>query len=161
MRLADPTLRRAADGFTLLEVILALAILGGALAVIGEIVQLADRNAADAQLQAQAQMLAESVVDELLAGVISLENVTRQAVDTQDRTPWVYSVTLGSSDLEGIVPAEVLVEQDLEDRMRPARFRIARWFSNVAAAAGDSTADAAAGDTAGSGTGGGNGPGAP
>ena len=57
--------RRAA--FTLLEVILALVILSAALAIIFEVMQLANQNAADDRIEKQHQFLATSVMDEILA----------------------------------------------------------------------------------------------
>ena len=56
-------------GFSLLEVVLALAILaGGRCAALGEVMRLADVNAAAATDESQAETLAESVTSELLVG---------------------------------------------------------------------------------------------
>ena len=59
-----------ASAFTLLEVILALVILGGALAIFGEVVQLANRSAVDARAETQAQLLASSLMDEIMADFV-------------------------------------------------------------------------------------------
>lgn len=114
--------------FTLLEVILALVILAAALATFGEIMQLANRNAVNARAETQAQILAESLMDELLAGVVDVTQVTRQPLEVDSATPWVYSVTIGTSDLVGVQPVEVLVEQDVEPQFNPVKFRLLRWL---------------------------------
>ena len=60
--------RASGTGFTLLEIILALAILAGSLAALGEVMRLADQNASMTRDESQAQILASSVMDELVAG---------------------------------------------------------------------------------------------
>ncbi len=55
-------------GFSLLEVVLALAILAGALAALGEVMRLGDENASAAADETRAEMLAESVMSEILVG---------------------------------------------------------------------------------------------
>jgi type II secretory pathway pseudopilin PulG len=119
---------RGRTAFTLLEVILSLVILGAALAMLGEIMRLANRNAVDARAETQAQMLAESLMDEILAGSIDPSDAARQSLEVDDATPWVYSITIGTSDVEGILPVEVTVEQDLEPRYNPVKFRLLRWM---------------------------------
>jgi prepilin-type N-terminal cleavage/methylation domain-containing protein len=115
------------QAFTLLEVILALVILGGALVVLGEVTQLASRSAIEARAETQAQVLAASVMDQVLAGVIPRENASRQALEVDDDVPWLYSLTVGTSPLTGIIPVEIVIEQDLEARLNPVKFRLVRW----------------------------------
>jgi prepilin-type N-terminal cleavage/methylation domain-containing protein len=118
--------------FTLLEVILALVILGGAMAIYGEVMQLANRNAVDARAETQAQLLAESVMDQILAGAIDASQVRRQPLEVTDSTPWLYSIAIGTTDHEGVTPVEVIVEQDLEAKLSPVKFRLMRWLSDIA-----------------------------
>ncbi len=117
------------SAFTLLEVILALAILAGAIAVLGEVMSIAGRSAADAQAEAQAHLLAGSVMDEILTGMIDFNSQTRQPLETDSAIPWVYSVTLGDTTLDGLMSVEVLVEQDVEKQFRPVKYRLLRWYS--------------------------------
>ena len=117
------------SAFTLLEVILALAILAGAIAVLGEVMSIAGRSAADAQAEAQAHLLAGSVMDEILTGMTDLDSQTRQPLETDSAIPWVYSVTLGDTTLDGLMSVEVLVEQDVEKQFRPVKYRLLRWYS--------------------------------
>lgn len=131
--------RRSGDlrAFTLVEVILALVVLGAALAVFGEVMQLANRNAVDARGETQAQLLAQSLMDEILAGVVADTPATRQPLDIEDDTPWVYSVALESTDVEGVARLEVLVEQDVEPQFNPVEYRLVRWISTADSTEGD------------------------
>jgi prepilin-type N-terminal cleavage/methylation domain-containing protein len=61
--------RRRNAGLSLLEVILAIAILGGCIAVIGELVRLGARQAEEARELTTAQLLCESKLEEIAAGV--------------------------------------------------------------------------------------------
>lgn len=123
---------RVSRAFTLIEVILALVVLGGALAILGEVMQLANSSAVDARAETQAQLLASSVMDEIMAGVQDDSPVTRQPLDSDDATRWLYSVETGTCDVEGVFPLVVTVEQDLEPRFNPVKFRLVRWMPTVA-----------------------------
>lgn len=115
-------------GFTLLEVILALVILGAALAMLGEVMRLANRNAEESRLEARAQVLAASIMDQVLAGVIDADNASRQDLEVDDLTRWVYSINVGASSLDGVLPVEVIVEQDVEANLGPVKYRLFRWL---------------------------------
>ncbi len=117
------------SAFTLLEVILALAILAGSIAVLGEVMSIASRNAAEAQAEAQAQLLASSVMDEMLTGFTELTNQARQPLQADSAIPWVCSVILGDTDLIGLMSVEVIVEQDVEKQFHPVKYRLLRWLS--------------------------------
>ena len=124
--------KRPPAAFTLIEVILALVILGGALAIFGEVMQLANRNAVDARAETMAQILAGSVMDEILAGSIDASQANRQPLEVDDDDRWLYSVTIGTTDYEGVIPIEVEVEQDLEQNLNPVKFRLVRWLPSEA-----------------------------
>ena len=88
--------------FSILEVILALAILTGAMAVLGELGRLGFRNARAAQDLTKAQMLCESKMAEYTSGITLPQAVSGTAFDTIDQDPnssasWVYSVTCSKS----------------------------------------------------------------
>jgi len=122
--------RFAKVGFTLLEVILSLAILAGALAALGEVMRMADRSASIAEDETHAQILAASIMDELVAGSRSLSAVSQAPMDTTDEVPWLYSVELENTQYEQIVSVRVRVEQQLEARLQPAHFELVRWLPN-------------------------------
>ena len=126
--------RSAHSAFTLIEVILALAILAGAVAVLGEIMAIASRHAREVQAETQAQLFATSVMDEMLAGITEVAQVSRQALETTDKAPWVYSVNLSTTTIVGLSSIEVIVEQDLEPQFNPVRYRLVRYYAEPSTA---------------------------
>ena len=66
---------------------LALAILAGALAALGEVMRLADQNAELVEGETQAQVLAESVMAELLSGARPLSSGQRGRCSIMVRRP--------------------------------------------------------------------------
>lgn len=121
----------AREAFTLLEVILALVILGAALAIFGEVMHLANQSAADARAETQAQLIASSLMDEILAGSIDDSPANRQPLDVDDDVSWVYSVSIGTGTVEGVYPLIVEVEQDVEAKFNPVKYRLVRWMSTT------------------------------
>lgn len=124
------------EGFSLLEVILALAILGVSMAVLGEVARLATRNAAYARDMAQAQLLCESKMAEIAAGIAWPEPVAgariapEDLVDPADPVPWVYSIRTASVEEPGVIRVEVTVSQDLPPARRPAACMLVRWIAD-------------------------------
>ena len=118
--------------FTLLEVILALAILAGSVAVLSEVLRLADRNAADAEAETRAQLLASTLMDEMASGLVEITEQNRAPLDTEDAARWVYSVTISpvhaDRGLAGLTSVEIVVEQDLKKAFRPVKYRLLRWL---------------------------------
>jgi type II secretion system protein I len=117
-------------GFTLLEVILSLAILAGALAALGEVMRMADRSASIAEDETHAQILAASIMDELSAGSRELTAVSQTPLETADDPRWLYTVETSQTQYDELVSVKVRVEQDLEPRLQPAQFELVRWMPN-------------------------------
>src|SRR3990167_9940511 len=92
-----PSQRR--PGFSLLEVILALAILAGAVAVLGEVARHGLDTAPIARDLTYAQLLCESQLAEITSGLVQPDSVERakvEAVSDPSQTGWVYSVEVES-----------------------------------------------------------------
>lgn len=119
-----------ANGFTLLEIVLSLAILAGSLAALGEVMRLADRNAQLVRDESQAQILAASVMDELLSGSRLLVAVNQAQMDDVTDPPWLYSVVLEQTPYQELVLVRVQVEQQLPPQQQPAHFELVRWMPN-------------------------------
>ncbi len=117
--------------FTLLEVILALAILAGAVAMLGELITLSSRRASDAYAETRAQLLASSLMDEMITGYTKLEQQSKEPLDVNDSVDWVYSVSFDSTEIDSLTSVEVLVEQDLERKYRPVKYRLVRWLPST------------------------------
>ena len=120
--------QRRSRGFSLLEVVLALAILVGAIAVLGELVRLGTVNAGSARDLTQAQLLCESKMAEISAGLILPEMV--QAVPCEYNAEFLYSIDVQPTDMPGLVALRVTVTQDLPASHRPAEFSLLRWIQD-------------------------------
>lgn len=131
LRTKRPALRRdKLAGFTLLEVILSLAILAGALAALGEVMRLAERSASAAEDETQAQIHAASIMEELQAGSRELSAAQQSPLNTGDDPPWAFTIEIGQTQYDELVSVKVRVEQQMEARLQPAKFEIVRWLPN-------------------------------
>jgi len=116
------------SAFTLLEIVLSLAILAGALAALGEVMRLGDQNAEWASDGTQAALLAESVMSEILCGARLLENVNNAEFDLPADPPWAYSVAVEPTEYTELVVVTVSVVQQLPPELEPARCNLVRWM---------------------------------
>ena len=119
-----------AAGFSLLEVILALSILVGAIAVLGELVRLGTMNAASARDITQAQLLCETKLAEVMAGLTFPEIV--QSVPCETDPTYLYSIDVQPLDMPGLMILTVTVTQDVPINHRPAEFTLVRWIQDPA-----------------------------
>ena len=74
-------------GFTLIEVILALTVLAVSLALLGQLVGLGFQNAQQAQGLTEAQMIAETIMEEIALGLIPPDPVTDMNVTMTSDLP--------------------------------------------------------------------------
>ena len=118
----SPASRR---GLSLLEVMLAIAILGGTIAVLGELVRTGSTAAAGCEKMTTAQMLAESLINEVVIGM-------RPMSDGQgifpDYPEWTYTLTMQPSDQDGVlVVIGTVAHQDPDGAGRPFTYQLFRW----------------------------------
>ena len=129
-------LRKRRDGFSLLEVILALAILTGAIAVLGELVRLGARNAADTRAMTQAELLCESKLAQITSGMLLPDSVVAapfdpaDLIDPYDPVTWAYSIEVDAVEEPGIVAVRVTVGQDLPQGHHPVHYSLVRWIAD-------------------------------
>jgi type II secretion system protein I len=118
------------QGFSLLEVILALAILVGAIAVLGELVRLGTRSAAAARDLSAAQLLCESKMSEVAAAEALPEPVSDASFgsDFAAADEWVYSLGIDPLADAGLHRVTVTVIQVPADGERPIEFLLVRWL---------------------------------
>jgi prepilin-type N-terminal cleavage/methylation domain-containing protein len=144
------TLQRA---FTLLEVVLALAILAVSLAALGEVLRLAGENSMHARDVTQAQLIASTKLSELTSGATQLAPVENAAVeDVIAEPPWIYSIELGEAPEIGLVAVRVTVRQDLPESQNPAVYSVVRWMPDptmVSSSSGVATGGTSTGSTTG------------
>ena len=115
---------RRTAGLTLLEVILALTILALSMVAIGELIRIGTHNARDAQDLTQAQILCESKLSEIVAGVTPYEPVIRASMPLDP--DWYYSVQLEPTEEAGVMTLAVTVETHIE-RNQPVAYTLVRW----------------------------------
>jgi Tfp pilus assembly protein PilV len=142
---------RPRTGLSLLEVILATAILGLGLAAIGELVRLGSRQAEESRDLAIAQLLCESKLEEIAAGAASRESVSSSPCETNP--DWQYSVTVTSLGLAGLSEVRVTVEQNIAEHAQPLSFTLVRWMlDETQSTSGSSTQSGTTGTTSSGGT---------
>lgn len=104
------TRRVKREGFSLLEVILAIAILGGSMVVIGHGFYLGYRSVRNARMIGMGNRIADSAMSELAAGVIEPVSVSSSQIPTQP--DWTYSVDIDKAAVPGLLTAIVTVENN-------------------------------------------------
>jgi hypothetical protein len=108
-------------------VILAIAILGGSLAILGELVRIGTRSAHAARVNSTAQLLADSIVAELTAG-ITLPESTEGVVDSFGGFAWSYVVQVEQVDQQGLLAVAVTVRENLDVSQQPVSYTLVRWM---------------------------------
>lgn len=117
------------DGFSLLEVVLALAILTVTVAVLGELIRSGLRNAQLARDLSQAELICESTIYQLESGLLPAQPVASAAV--LDSPGWLYSIqpeSTGTAGQPGLLQFRITAEQDPDRFARPTRFSVVRWL---------------------------------
>lgn len=126
---------RARRALSLLEVILALAILGVACTFMAQAMRLATDNAMAAQRQAQAELAAESVLSQVVAGIIPMQPSSAWVpVGTSSSTSnWSYMISQVNCEVENMVGVQILVkDMSNQDTTTPADLSVIRWMIDPA-----------------------------
>ena len=126
-------------GFSLLEILLALAILGGSLAILSRIVDTGISAAREARDLSIARMICQAKLSEVLLNSTSGFSPQTQPMtpvdsfDSQSTTPFSFSVEVQPGQLGGILLIRVLVEAEDPDGGEPiARYSLVRWMIDPA-----------------------------
>jgi general secretion pathway protein I len=134
-RRRSPSASRRA--FTLLEVLLALAILVGSLAVIGELGRRGLSNSRRAAALAVAQLHCESKLAEITSGIVTPSAVS--AVPLEADPEWLYTVTVEPTTDLGLIVVRVTVSENLPPESGPAEFTLVRWMPDSATTGDESS----------------------
>jgi general secretion pathway protein I len=138
------------SGLSLLEVMLALAILGASLAAIGELVRIGARNAEMARDLTTAQLLCESTMAEIQLGFLPMQSVGPiQMTDVQYQQEWLYTIAVQPIDQEGLTSVWVQIEQNPESFSRPVSYDATRWMIDPTVTSLTSESSAATGGSGG------------
>lgn len=127
--------------FTLLEVILALAVLAGSLAMLTEGLRSARRNGQIAAKLTLAEILAAGKMAELAAQITPLASATEVPCETEP--DFVYSITLGQTPVVGLVAVTVTVATEAPGLTTPVVYSLTQWMTDPGVAA-DEAANAEA-----------------
>jgi Tfp pilus assembly protein PilV len=114
-------------GLSLLEVTLALAILGASIAVIVEMVGMGTRSALQARDLTAAQLYAESKMAEIAAQAEPMQSIGQTPLDVEQE--WLYSVEAVPAQTQGLMIVTVTVEKNVESTSRaPLSYTLTRWI---------------------------------
>lgn len=128
---------RRRRGLTLLEAILAATILGLSMAAIGTLVHFGATMAEQARDGTTAQLIAESVMSQVVSGNLPAESIGLTEYYQDDPT-WLYSITVaplaqtGSVELP-LLEVRVLVQENPQVVTGPNVFEMVRWIPDAAA----------------------------
>ncbi len=120
--------------FTLMEVIIALGVLGMSMAAIGTLVQIGGQNALQARLLTTAQFLAESKLSEVKAGILApTATGPIPFPPTETMESFQFTIRSQSVDSQGMLLAvEILVEYLPEDGSLPLQHTLTTWMIDPA-----------------------------
>jgi general secretion pathway protein I len=118
--------RQHATGFTLLEVVLALTIFFGSIAVLSQINWNGTRAAVQSRLKAQATLLCESKLQEVLVGAEPLSDQSNVAFE--DDSNWTWSLTSTATSLPDLIMVEVTVSRDVPGGLGSVSQSLRRWM---------------------------------
>ncbi len=117
---------RGPQGVLLLEVVLALGVLVLALTWLAQALATGGRAARRAQLQAQATLLAQSLLDQALASPESLQPVDQQPVGEQ-HPDWLWSLQMQQGPYEELWLVELVVSHLGPGGQADFSFRLRRY----------------------------------
>lgn len=124
------------NAFSLLEILLALAILGGALAVLSQIVGTGADSASSARDLSLARLICQAkLADTLLSGVtpVTIPSTPVISPDSSSSTPFLYTVDVIPAALDGMLAIRVSVEaQNPDGGPALASFSLTRWIVDPA-----------------------------
>lgn len=96
------------QGLSLLEVLLSVAILGISMVAIGHLFNLGFLAASDVRIRSEANMIADSTMAEIAAGVIDFKS---GGGSVESKPNWEYTITTQPSVQPGLLSVTVTVSQ--------------------------------------------------
>jgi len=125
---------RARRGFSLLEILLAISILGGSLAVLSQIAEIGTSAAREATELSNCRILCQSKLSEILlnaaAGISpqSIFDAPLDSFDSTSTTTYNYTVEVQPASLDGLLSLRVSVKAVESDNITAiATFSLTRW----------------------------------
>jgi prepilin-type N-terminal cleavage/methylation domain-containing protein len=117
------------SGYSLIEMLVATAILLVAIGVLAELADVGLKHASRAEEAAAAQRICQNLLDEILCGVIPLESTAEDAVS--DEPDWTYSIDVKPIERvqwePGLAELRVTVVKTPEGVKAGKPFSLIRW----------------------------------
>ncbi|WP_231603212.1 prepilin-type N-terminal cleavage/methylation domain-containing protein [Neorhodopirellula pilleata] len=136
------------NAFSLLEMILALALLGTSLGILAQVALTGTDAATEAEHLSQARMIAQSHLAEILAAGITPAAVPPSptaSMDSASTTAFQYQVDVVPAPMDGMLAIRVSVEALDEDGGAPlASYSATRWMIDPALGLAEMAAEEAA-----------------
>lgn len=126
----DPSRASSRRGLSLLEIVLALAIFFGALAVLSQMAWNGARAAVQARLKTQAIIRCEAKLAEVLAGYERMQS--RGHVPFPDNSAWTWSLSVYETTYPDLLQVDVSVQHGGNSRMANTEFSLRRWIRDPA-----------------------------
>jgi prepilin-type N-terminal cleavage/methylation domain-containing protein len=121
---------RSRLGFSLIEMLVATAILLVAVGVLSELADLGRQHARGAEDAASAQRICQNVLEEILCGAMPLESTSETTVSEEPE--WTYSVDVESLERfdwePGLAEVRVTVVRTPEGARPGKPFSLTRWI---------------------------------
>jgi len=117
--------RSSRRALTLLEVVLAMTILVGSFAVLGQLVTIAINGARNTRDLTRGQLLAESTMSEIGAGIVPAE--TLDAMPVVSNPGWLVSAVIQSTPHQGIIQVSVITQRETDLR-GTSQYVLTRWM---------------------------------
>jgi prepilin-type N-terminal cleavage/methylation domain-containing protein len=120
-------------GYSLIEMLVATAILMVAIGVLAELADVGHRHAGRAEDAAAAQRICQNVLDEILCGTIPMAPAAEDTVD--DEPDWIFSVDLKPIERlqwdPGLAELRVTVVKAPEGSKAGKPFSLTRWVRYI------------------------------
>ncbi len=130
-----PPRRSSRGGFSLLEVIVATALLAASGVLLFQLASIGRRHAESIEQMSEAQLIAQSYLDEILCGLRPVTRVEGESV--AGHPDWVWNCELDSVDgYTGVVSLTLTVRQAVEDSLdeeaigRARSFTLVQWIAD-------------------------------
>ena len=113
------------SGFSLIEVLIALAIFLGSLTTIAWFLDIAAQSSLEARQLTAAMLLCETKMDETVAGIYPLESTRNQTFE--DHPEWNWSMDVSDGPVSGLLSVTIEIISSETPTASPA-FSLNRWM---------------------------------
>ena len=112
------------EGITLLEIVLSLALIAIAMTLLAQLVSIGNHAAQYARDTSKAQLYCESVMAEVVAGLLPADAVALTPFEVDPN--WAYSIDVGTTTSETLIAVRVTAQN--VGTVRVASFSLTQWL---------------------------------